>query len=610
MTNDATPTTLQDLLKLVVDPKDPLKVGTGVANYRAALNCVTRLKGMPSDLALIPADAELILTAVSAAIKDGSTTKKIPKAVPSRLKTLFEKAAVKTAMKRLSAWEQLRDFLDGLAKELDIDPKTFTPINHTLANFASAQGLTPRQVTNDWFVMKLKLASAKEAASLRDAAKLIQRYHNHLPTALRPIVIDDLPQLAGQRKSGDLPPLIAQALAEYLEEKRDPGILQGLDGKVRVSDDGVGIHSETAISQGIKWYHDCLVSMGYLPHGSNASSQEIARLDWLETAVAESLADLRRGPENRRLPWKPIGAKKLSEHFKYVLNFTYRFKPETKSEVLRIEKIRGIFSDLLSDEMTPENKKFCLSILSNDEKMWIVLNMHTLLFQEAQDTWRDYPHQSPVRQAQTLNLAILAAIAAIETSFPFRSHTVLNLSLFGDDPDVKLPSEQPNRVEFDVVRRIIKNRETFTGDLEGSESSRPREILDWFVAGPREAILKNAYFLPARSRQPDLLFCGYNYKRYNDTLQFHSARLGLRMKTHQWRHAVASILINLEGANVEDIAAVMNISVAVLLKRYAFIRKSLRVARGMRNLDKLRAGLNEKIMSSRAHTLKSRREQR
>jgi len=609
MTKNASTTTLQELLDQVVDPTDPLKVGTGVANYRAAVNCVTRLKGMPSDLALIPADAERILTAVSAAIKHGSTSKKIPKAVVSRLKTLFEKAAVKTAMKHLSPWEQLRDVLDGLAEELGINPKTFTPINHTLANFASAEGLTPPQVTSDWLIRKLKRASAKEAASLRDAVKLIQRYHNHLPSDIRPIIIDDLPEIAGQRKSGDLPPLIAQDLIEYLQEKRDPGMLQGVLGKVRVSDDGVGIHSEIAIGQAIKWYHDCLVTMGYLFPGSNASSQDIARLDWLETAVAESLGDLRRDPDNRYLPWKPIGAKKLNEHFKYVLNFTHRCDPETKSDVLRIEKIRGIFSDLLSDEMTPANKKFCLSILSNDEKMWVVLNMHTLLFQEAQDAWRDYPDQSPVRQAQTLNLATLAAIAAIETSFPFRSHTVLNLSLFGDDPDVKLPSEHPNRVEFDVVRRIIKNRETFTADLEDSESSRPREILDWFVGGPREEILKNGSFLPARRRQPDLLFCGYNYKRYNEALQFHSARLGLPMKTHQWRHAIASILINLEGANVEDIAAVMNITVAVLLKRYAFIRKSLRVARGMRNLDKLRAGLNEKIMSSRAHTLKNRREQ-
>ena len=124
MTNNATPTTLQDLLNLVVDPTDPLKVGTGVANYRAALNCITRLEGMPSDMALIPADPERILTAVSAAIEHGSTTKKIPKSVPSRLKTLFEKASITTTKPRLSAWEQLRDFLDGLADELGIAPKT------------------------------------------------------------------------------------------------------------------------------------------------------------------------------------------------------------------------------------------------------------------------------------------------------------------------------------------------------------------------------------------------------------------------------------------------------------------------------------------------------
>ncbi len=609
MTHKATPTTLQNLLNLVVDPTDPLKVGTGVANYRAALNCVTRLKGMPSDLTLIPADAERILTAVSAAIKHGSTTKKIPKAVPSRLKTLFEKAAITTAKRRLSAWEQLRDFLDGLAEELDIDPKTFTPINHTLANFASAEGLTPPHVTRDWLVTKLKLASAKEAASLRDAIKLVQQYHNHLPSDIRPIVIDDMPSMSGQRKSRALPPLIAKDLDQYLQEKRAPGMLQGVDGKVQVSDDGIGVDSAIAISQAIKWYHDCLVAMGYLPPASNASSQEIGRLDWLEPAVAESLADLRRDPEKRRLPWKPIGAKKLNEHFRYVLNFTHRFAPETKTELQPVERIRIIFSDLLSDEMTPENKKFCQSILSDEEKMWLVLNMHTLLFQEAQDAWRDYTHQSPVRQAQTLNLATLAAIAAIETSFPFRSHTVLNLSLFGDAPDVTLPSKHPNRIEFNVVRSIIKNRKTFDADLEESESSRPREILDWFVGGPREEILKNARFLTPRNRKPNLLFAGYDYTRYNETLQFQSTRLGLRMKTHQWRHAIASILINLEGANVEDIAAVMNISVAVLLKKYAFIRKSLRVARGMRNLDTLRASLNERIMSSRALALKNRRRQ-
>lgn len=610
MIRNATPNTLQDLLNLVVDPTDPLKVGTGVANYRAALNCVTRLNGMPSDLAFIPADAERILTAVTTAIKHGSSTKRIPQAVPSRLRTLFEKAAVTTAKTRLSAWEQLRDFLDGLAAEIDANPKMFTPINHTLANFASADGLTPPQITRDWLITKLKLASAKEAASLRDAAKLLQQYHNHLPYSIRPIVIGDLPSVAGQRKSGDLPPLIAQDLAEYLAEKRNPSMLQGVDGAVQVSDAGLSVHSEIAINQAIRWYNDCLVAVGYLPHASNLSSQEIARLDWLEAVVAESLGDLRRDPDKRHLPWKPIGAKKLNEHFKHVRKFMYRFAPETRSDYLSVEKIRNTFSDLLSDEMTSENKKFCQTILSDEEKMWVILNMHTLLFQEAKDAWRDYPHQSRVKQAQTLNLATLAAIAAIETSFPFRSYTVLNLKMFGNDPDVKLPSKHRNRIEFDVVRSIIKNRETFNADLEDSESSRPREILEWFVGGPREEILSNAYFLPARSRQPDLLFAGYNYNRYNETLQFHSARLGLRMKTHQWRHAVASILINLEGANIEDIAAVMNISVAVLLKRYAFIRKSLRVARGMRNLDTFRADLNERIMSSRALILKNRRGQK
>lgn len=152
MNNRATQTTLQEVLDLVVDPADPLQVGTGVANYRAALNAVTRLPGMPSDLALIPAEADRILRAVIAAIEHGSSAKQIPKTVPSRLKTLFEKAAIRTATPRHSDWDHLRDLLDDLATEIGIDPKKFTPITHTLANFAAADGLTPPQVTTDWLL--------------------------------------------------------------------------------------------------------------------------------------------------------------------------------------------------------------------------------------------------------------------------------------------------------------------------------------------------------------------------------------------------------------------------------------------------------------------------
>lgn len=610
MNAPATPTNLQDLLNLVVDPTDPLKVGTGVANYRAAISAVTRLKGMPSDLALIPADPERILRAVSAAIEHGSSTKKIPKTVPSRLRTLFEKSAITTATRRVSEWDQLRDFLDRMAAGMNIDPKKFIPITHTLAGFASADGLTPSQVTTDWLIAKRKLASAKQAQSLEAAARLLQQYHNQLPYDVRPTILGDLPAVAGQRKSGALPPLIAQDLAQYLAEKRAPSMLTGVDGTVEVSGHGVGVHAEIAIGQAVKWYNNCLVAVGYLTPASNADTQTIARMDWLEAVVAESLADLRREPEKRRLPWKPISAKKLSDHFRYILKFLYRFSPEAQEDYQPVERIRRIFSELISDEMTPENRHFCKAILADEEKMWVVLNMHTLLLQEALDAWKDYPRQSPVKQAQTLNLATLAAIAAIETSFPFRARTVLNLSLFGENPDIKLPHKYPNRIEFDVVRTIIKNRRTFDADLEDSESSRPREILDWFVGGPREEILRNTYFLSPQKRKPTLLFAGYDYKRYNETLQFHSARLGVRMKTHQWRHATASILINLEDANIEEIAAVMNITVAVLLKRYAFIRKSLRITRGMRRLDALRSDLNAKILAARTSSLTNRRVQR
>lgn len=604
------PTTLQDILNQVVDPDDPLQVGTGVANYRSALRSVTRLPGMPSDLALIPADAARVLLAVQAALDHGSPTLRIPQKALSRLKTLFEKAAITAAPNRLSEWDRLRDILDALADKQGINPKKFTPIIHTLARLACKDKVTPTQVTAAWIASKRQLASAKEAASLGSAARLLDRYRDQLPDGMRPELIGNLPQVAGQRKSGELSAPLARVLALYLAEKRSPKRLLGVDGPVEVTGEGVGEHSATAIRQAILWYHDCLVAVGYVLPASDDDIQCVARLDWLEAVVAESLADLRRDPDKRRLPWKPIGATKVKEHFGRVLQFLCRFAPEIQSDYQVVDRIRATFSDLLDDEMTASNKEFCKKVLRDENNTWLILNMHTILFQEAQDAWREYPRQSAVKQAQTLNLSALAAIAAIETSFPFRARTVLNLSLYGESPDVRLPKKHPGRTEFDVVRTIFKNKKTFDADLEDSDTSKPRAILNWFVAGPREEFLRNSYFLSPGNRKYDLLFAGYDYQRYNQTLQFHSLRHGLRMTTHQWRHALTSILINLEDANIEEIAAVMNISVAVLLRRYAFIRQTLRIARGMRKLDTLRSDLNCRVLASRASALKMRRSHR
>src|SRR5690606_12596968 len=97
-------------------------------------------------------------------------------------------------------------------------------------------------------------------------------------------------------------------------------------------------------------------------------------------------------------------------------------------------------------------------------------------------------------------------------------------------------------------------------------------------------LLQNSSLLRADSAQPDLLFCGVGRARYNRVLTDWSEDLGLRMTTHMFRHAIASILINCCDCPIEDVARMLGNSTAVTERRYVF--QDLMKRRG-RTLQKL-----------------------
>ena len=121
--------------------------------------------------------------------------------------------------------------------------------------------------------------------------------------------------------------------------------------------------------------------------------------------------------------------------------------------------------------------------------------------------------------------------------------------------------------------------------------SRPRQIIDWFLAGPRQELLRNPLLL--RSPQPDRLFCGIGTARYNRILVDWTEEVGMRMTTHLFRHALASILINCCEVPMDEVAGLLGNTVATVEKNYVFHDRIRQRAKTLQTLGDYRQNLAE-----------------
>jgi integrase len=155
-------------------------------------------------------------------------------------------------------------------------------------------------------------------------------------------------------------------------------------------------------------------------------------------------------------------------------------------------------------------------------------------------------------------------------NIPFRARTVCEMVLEGSQSDLSLPKDA-KQIAFHVAPARMKTRERFDADVEDDKLSKPRKILDWFIAGPRKELLRNPKLLPEASRRPERLFGGIGEARYNRILGAWTEEVGMLMTTHMFRHALASFLINCCGVPVADAARMLGNSIAVAERKYVYL---------------------------------------
>lgn len=587
---DQTEYSVQDALDLIEAGTPPLRFETGQAVYRAAVKRMAKTTVpdlITHDLSAIPMTLSFVDIFFERWSQQAPSSKKERNSraqMKSRLRTIARRLEGAPVVHTTDGWAIFLKWIEQVAEARGLPAQALIPITSSLRAAAVADGLEPPHLTRNWLIGRMEVTGQKRRNSLRDGARLLDTMWGSIPENMRPsrpFGTIELP--SRKRKSLPLPPRVFIELEDYLNQRVAGTTVEGFTRTISVQ---AGINKDESTNiyrQATGWLFDSLCTVGVLRADTDIGMAELSRLDWVGKAAFEALADAYSDDAAPKVfPWKPITPKTIYNRVSCLLTMFGMLDPafstrtsalhdptSCTSETLTPAGLQKLLMRHVRNEMTDAHRDFCRGVIRDQDRQRLILNMHMICWKEANMRWKRFDEQGYHEQMQTMNLCILAAILAIVVNIPFRARTVTSLVLDGKHTDISLP-EGRECIELHVTPERMKVPKVFDATLEDTKHSRPRLIIDWFMAGPRIELLRNPRLLRTGNRRTDLLFCGIGRARYNLTLTGWTEELGLRMTTHMFRHALASILINCCGCPLEEAARMLGNTVAVTERQYAF----------------------------------------
>ena len=605
--------TAKDALDMINAGIAPLDFENGVAVYRAAVRRLAKVSVpsfMTHDLSAIPMTLNFIEAFFDRWSDQPPRSKKERNArsqFKSRLRTIARRLEGAPVVRTTNSWEAFMNALGQVAAERGMDEQTLIPVTSSLRAASVEKGLEPFDLRPDLLLTLIKESGRKRRNSLKKAARIVDEIWAELPEQLRPeSPFGTLDMPSRKRKGLPLPARVSEEMENYLAMRVAGTRAEGFKRTITIQ---AGIKSDESTNtyrQATGWLFDSLCMVGELQPDADIGMTDLARLDWIGKVSFDSLADADTGiGEPQAFPWHPITPETVYNRVSSLISMFSQLDPTFLAQEVELRdpstsytekftpvKLRETLSRHFNKEMTDAHRTFCRSLILDPDRQRVLLNMHMICWSEACARWTTYYEQGRLEQMQTMNLCILAAILSIVVNIPFRARTVTSLVLEGDRRDLSLPRGK-KRIEFHVAPENMKVRKIFDAVLDDTGQSRPRQILDWFITGPRCELLRNPRLLRAENRQPNLLFGGIDRARYNRILTDWSEDIGMRMTTHMFRHALASILINCCDCPIEEAARMLGNTTAVTERQYAFQDLMRRRGETLRKLEGYRAQLTD-----------------
>lgn len=462
-----------------------------------------------------------------------------------------------------------------------IDSNQVIALN-VLAGIARQNAVQPSQLTQDILhgFMNASVAQSQKTA-IRRAARLIDRMNGLLTggdRAILPGLIGEIPTATKRRITPELPAAVVQEIDDYkvsLQVGQSYGGL--LSGRLRP-----GLEESTIKShvENLRWYFSCLLELGFLSEEGELSIEELT--------TAEKLLAVFDAEVSGHFYWTPLSDRTIRKNMQSAFQFARQFHPdlsELQKEVFKSE----VFQDC--DVMTKPNQEFCRKLVGSTARTKKFLNLAQEFHSEAKPLIECFDQLAEGEKTKAVKFAMASAMAAILTFLPLRADTLIKLTCTGADANVMLPTGA-RTVRLNIEKGLMKNNKPLVGPLAARGTVDPRAILEWWLSEARVRLMHRIQF-----PDPARLLGGASYVYASDAWQYATGSVGMYMKLHQVRHAIASILINQPGSDINVIAALLNNSPATVARAYAFFDQSAAIERGQNGLADVNAALKTGKMS-------------
>lgn len=587
-------------------------------NFSSAKDCLTALKQVRQEFIGAGVAQRFGQTPLSFQAVD-EIMSQIEKTPPESKKERRRRSNIHTRLRKLAkvvtdapVWDDFTTAFAEIAAAEGLASQKQIPVLNTLKAVALENALEPKDMTTVWLADRMQSATKKRRESLRDAAALVDRFHARLPPGLRPPELfgDLADKGGGHRRSAALLSGLTIDVFLYMEMRMTGVTAEGLNPKRPVTlKSGISPKTASMFDQSFAWFLDSLRAGGVITAETMPKTlQEFARLDWLAKVAFQALDDYAAAQDGTatHLPWKPIAPNTILSRLKPLRKMFGDINPDFKKqtfpksvgygrvEEMTVKEVVGHVRDWADGNgMTPKHRRFCLDLIHDPDRQKFLLNMHTICWQEAQEVWERWSTLDKVAKRAAIDLCTLAAMLAIVVHYPLRAGTVTGLTFGGDTPDVTLPADK-NTIMLSISSERMKNNVVFEGIIDDTAINQPHKIMEWFITGPRKALLSDASLLAEHLRRPDQLFAGFDTDRYGPVLSEWTETRGMRMTTHVFRHAIATILVNICGVVLEEVAHLLgDKSVETVRRHYVFNDLVRRRSEALKQLEERRQHLED-----------------
>ena len=465
-------------------------------------------------------------------------------------------------------WDHLITVVEDTAAAGEPAPfssKRVIPVK-VLARLARPHGISPKSLTAENLRSLAAGLTGHERSSIIRALRnlnmlrAIPEIASLLPSDMFPL--DFLPR---KGVIGDLPEPISLQIESWL----DTSCAGTWDTVAQVWSDGTSAHDRQNKSVALRRY--CVAAIAECPAlPPEIGLSDLITEDLMVKVLRRWLGETGKPLKDRSVMTYYSSVKAVAAHNGIDVSIFDALEKSTAA--LRRGKISG-------KSMSQRTQKFCASLLDSPALQTRLLTLHIrarklaqLIFDRAAADKREL---SAVEAGRVRQLGTVAAFAAIETcAAPFRIERVTQFVLSGPSADVLLPAKGIPTARFLRSAKQNPNKRTIAAALK-QDRRNGLDTLMWYIEHVRPLFTEghaSEYLFPAVGSLGPMrktMLYGW-FKKL-------SRQLGIPMTPHNFRHAIASLLIKKYPGQYEAVAVLLGDTEGTVRTYYAWVNQRVQV---------------------------------